>query len=53
MQKNVKFKSNLLKGTMACVTGVISKINPDAMEIKTKSASIGIRGTYFVVEVKE
>lgn len=52
-EKNVKFKSNLLKGTMACVTGVISKINPDAMEIKTKSASIGIRGTYFVVEVKE
>lgn len=51
--KKVKFGSNLLKGTMACVTGVISKINPDAMEIKTKSASIGIRGTYFVVEVKE
>jgi hypothetical protein len=23
------------------------------MELKTKSASIGIRGTYFVVEVKE
>lgn len=52
-EKNVKFKSNLLKGTMACITGAISKINPDAMVLKTKSASIGIRGTYFVVEVKE
>jgi hypothetical protein len=51
--KKVKFGSNLLKGTMACITGLIPKINPNAMEIKTKSASIGIRGTYFVVEVKE
>ena len=51
--KKVKFGSNLLKGTMACITGLIPKINPDAMVIKTKSASIGIRGTYFVVEAKE
>jgi hypothetical protein len=51
--KKVKFGSNLLKGTMACITGLIPKINPEAMTIKTKSASIGIRGTYFVVEAKE
>jgi len=51
--KNVKFKSNLFKGIMACKTGLIPKINPDAMEIKAKTATIGIRGTYFVTEVKE
>ena len=51
--KNVKFKSNLFKGKLACVTGLISKINPDAMELKVKTATIGIRGTYFVVEAKE
>jgi hypothetical protein len=51
--KNVAFKSNLLKGTMGCVTGLIPKIKPDAMEIKAKTATIGIRGTSFVVEVKE
>jgi hypothetical protein len=38
---------------MACITGLIPKINPNAMVIKTKSASIGIRGTYFVVEANE
>ncbi|MDD3344370.1 MAG: FecR domain-containing protein [Sulfurospirillaceae bacterium] len=51
--KNVAFKSNLFKGSMGCVTGLISKIKPDAMEIKAKTATIGIRGTSFVVEVKE
>ena len=51
--KNVTFKSNLFKGIMACKTGLIPKINPDAMEIKAKTATIGIRGTYFVAEVKE
>jgi len=51
--KNVKFKSNLFKGILACKTGLIPKINPDAMEIKAKTATIGIRGTYFVAEAKE
>ncbi len=51
--KNVTFKTNLFKGIMACKTGLIPKINPDAMEIKAKTATIGIRGTYFVVEAKE
>jgi hypothetical protein len=51
--KKVKFNSNLTKGTMACMSGLIAKINPDAMKIKAKSASMGIRGTYFIVEVDE
>jgi hypothetical protein len=51
--KNVNFKTHLFKGTMACVTGLISKINPEAMEIKAQTVTIGIRGTSFVVEVKE
>lgn len=50
-KKNVSFKSNLSKGTLGCVTGLISKINPDAMKLKAKSASMGIRGTHFIVEV--
>jgi len=51
--KKVKFTSNLAKGSMSCMTGLIAKINPDAMQIKAKSASMGIRGTYFIVDVNE
>ncbi len=50
-EKKVNFVSNLAKGSMSCITGLISKINPNAMKIKAKSASIGIRGTRFIVEV--
>ena len=51
--KKVKFTSNLAKGSLSCMTGLIAKINPDAMQLKVKSASMGIRGTYFIVDVNE
>lgn len=40
---------NLAKGAMRVITGRIGKINPKRFKIKTKSATIGIRGTNFVV----
>lgn len=45
------FIARLTKGTMTCLTGLMSKINPDAMKIKAKTASIGIRGTHFAISV--
>ena len=52
-KKNTKFKTNLKKGSIACMTGLIAKMNPDAMKIEAKSASMGIRGTYFIVDIEE
>lgn len=37
----------LLKGGMRAITGLISKRDPDAMQINTTTATIGIRGTSF------
>lgn len=50
-EKKISFFSEIVKGTMTGLTGLISKLNPDAMKIKAKSASIGIRGTHFVISV--
>jgi len=50
-EKKVNFVSNLEEGTISCITGLISKIDPNAMKIKAKTATIGIRGTYFIVGV--
>lgn len=50
-QNKQSFISRLYKGTLTCLTGLMSKLNPDAMKIKAKSASIGIRGTHFVISV--
>jgi hypothetical protein len=48
-EKKITFRTNLIKGSLACVTGLVSKTNPRAFELKAKSATIGIRGTYFIV----
>lgn len=50
-QKKEKFISRLKKGSIACLTGLMSKVNKDAMKIKVKTASMGIRGTHFIVSV--
>lgn len=39
------------KGVFRTITGKIGKINPSGFKIKTKSASIGIRGTIFEVTI--
>jgi hypothetical protein len=43
------FVSNLSTGSMECITGLIAKINPDAFKIKAKTATMGIRGTHFII----
>jgi hypothetical protein len=48
-EDNIEFKTNLVKGTLACVTGLISKTKPSAFKLKVKTATMGIRGTYFIV----
>jgi hypothetical protein len=40
-----------LKGTFAMVTGAIGKLSPERTKISTPTATIGIRGTEFVVQV--
>ena len=41
------------KGSAACVTGEIAKLSPDAVQVMTPTATIGIRGTHFLVHVEE
>jgi hypothetical protein len=39
----------LLRGSMRMVTGLIGKKNPEAIRVDTQTATIGIRGTDFIV----
>lgn len=45
------FVMRLLRGTAAYASGLISKLSPESTRFITPSASIGIRGTRFVIEV--
>jgi hypothetical protein len=42
----------MLKGTAAYLSGIISKVSPESVHFKTPTASIGIRGTKFVIKVE-
>tara|TARA_B100000886_G_scaffold330092_1_gene280175 strand:- start:180 stop:755 length:576 start_codon:yes stop_codon:yes gene_type:complete len=44
-----KFVSNIKSGTIKIITGEISKKDPDNLEIKIPTGTIGARGTEFVV----
>jgi hypothetical protein len=52
-QGKLKLGSKLAKGSMNYVSGVIAKLQPDAVSIKTPTGTIGVRGTQFVVLVEE
>lgn len=41
---------SLVQGTLRMITGVIAKVNPGAVAVTTKTATIGVRGTDFIVE---
>jgi hypothetical protein len=43
----------LAKGSLRMITGLIAKVNPEAVEVKTPTLSVGVRGTDFVVEVSK
>lgn len=51
-QGKLALVTNLLKGSLNYVSGVIAKLKPDAVAVKTPTGTIGIRGTQFVAKVE-
>jgi hypothetical protein len=43
------FESTLRSGTLAAVSGRLTRQSPDAMKVRTPSAILGVRGTEFLV----
>jgi hypothetical protein len=47
------FLTKVDRGTLAVISGHIARNAPDAMQVKTRTTILGVRGTYFLVQVKE
>jgi hypothetical protein len=47
-----RFDASLQRGTLAVVSGRLAKQSPDAMTVRTPSATLGVRGTEFVVTAR-
>jgi hypothetical protein len=49
----LSFMTRMLKGTAAYLSGIIGKLSPQSIRFETPVASVGIRGTKFLVKVEE
>jgi hypothetical protein len=52
-QSKLKLVASVARGTMMMTSGTIAKLAPDAVAVVTKSGTIGVRGTRFVVSVDQ
>ena len=50
-REKLQLAANLSSGTLHFVSGVIAKLKPEAVAIRTPTGTIGVRGTRFVVKV--
>jgi hypothetical protein len=48
-----RFDASLQKGSLSVISGRIAKQAPDAMTVRTPAATLGVRGTEFVVSANE
>jgi hypothetical protein len=46
-----KIVARIIKGTLRFVTGLAGKVAPESQQLSTPTATIGIRGTDFIVDV--
>jgi hypothetical protein len=49
----LKLGARMGKGTLNYVSGVIAKLQPEAVSVKTPTGMIGVRGTQFLLKVAE
>jgi len=49
VEQNGNLFVSLVRGSMRVISGLIGKTHPDAVRIDTQTATIGIRGTDFIV----
>jgi hypothetical protein len=45
------FLTRIAQGTASYLSGLISKVAPEAVQVQTPTATVGIRGTYFLIQV--
>ena len=51
-EDRMSFLIDLFRGTMLYVSGVIAKLSPDSVQVRTPVATVAVRGTRFLAEVE-
>ncbi len=51
-ENDVSFLSTIKQGTATFLSGAIGRISPESVKFKTPTATLGLRGTKVLIEVK-
>ena len=51
-EQKLSFLSRIIKGSVAFVSGAIGRISPEAVQFKTPTATLGLRGTKILIQVE-
>jgi hypothetical protein len=51
VDRELSFFARLLKGTFCFITGQIAKLAPNKVKFETPEATLGVRGTKFLVKI--
>ena len=52
-EKKYSFLSEMARGTLVYISGLMSKLSPESVSVKTPAATIGIRGTRFLIRIDD
>ena len=52
-KEEYSFISEMAKGTMVYLSGMMSKLSPESVSVKTPVATVGIRGTRFLIRIDD
>jgi hypothetical protein len=53
VQNELSFVARMIQGTVSYVSGQIVKLSPESVRFETPVATVGIRGTHFLVKAGE
>jgi hypothetical protein len=51
VEKELSFIARMVKGTFSFITGQIAKLAPEKVVLETPDATLGVRGTKFLVKI--
>lgn len=52
-QEQYSFVTKMIRGTLVYLSGIIAKLSPESVSIKTPTATVGIRGTRLVIRIDQ
>ncbi len=52
-EEKYSFASEIMRGTLVYLSGMMAKLSPESVSIKTPTATVGIRGTKLIIQILE